>query len=130
MNNAHFVVLGYLSYHLLVMYELSQNNASLNPIRYVIDRWAKVGLSTTGAIMAYYLVKAGLPEDAPEILIIGAYMSAGLFPYQAFDYLGKKFGSIEIDTCEITSEEVDEEPEYQKLPKFQAHDVTTWIKRK
>lgn len=129
MNNAHFVVLGYLSYHLLVMYELSQNHASLNPIRYVMERWAKVGLSTTGAIMAYYLVKAGLPEDAPEILIIGAYMSAGLFPYQAFDYLGNKFNKSELDISDITSEQVEEE-EFEKLPKFKASDVTTWIKRK
>ena len=129
MTNIYYVLLGWLSYHLLIMYELNQNRASLNPIRYFIERWAKVSLSVTGAVMAYHLAEAGLPDDAHEVLVIGTYMSAGLFPYQVFDYLGKKFGK-DNNADLTTSEQIDEPVEFQPLPKFQAHDVTTWIKRK
>ena len=127
-SNVYFLILGWLSYHLLVMYELKLNNASLNPVKYLAELWAKVGLSVTGAIMAYHLAEAGLPSDAHELLIVVTYMSAGLFPYQAFDYLGKKLSNKNL-FGEMTSEKLSE-PEFVKKEKFEAHDLTTWVRRK
>ena len=116
------VILGWLSFHCLVMIEISNAGGSNNPITYLKNRPIKVTLSVLGAILGYFITKATLPIETAESLVILAYAGAGYAPYHAFEILSKFKKDIPV-----TSEKI---AEFEKQPKFQAHDVTTWVKRK
>jgi len=124
------VLLGWVSYHLLIMVELNQAHQSINPLKYIASRPAKFLLSVTGAVMGYILTDATLPADVSPAISLSAFAGVGFTPYMIFDYIGKKTKTAPIkppvNTAPLTGEEI---ASFQKLPKFQAHDVTTWIKR-
>ena len=119
---ALFVILGWLSFHCLVMIEINSNGGSNNPITYLKSRPIKVTLSVLGAILGYFVTQATIPTETSESLVILAYAASGYAPYHIFEILSKF-----KQTPDVTSEKIEE---FKPLPKFQAHDITTWIKRK
>lgn len=115
------VVIGWISYHCLVMVELQQSKQRIVwPVEYIRMRPFKTILSVTGAIMGYILCTE-LPDDINRAIELTAYAAAGYSPYHVFDAISAK-NSIPDKNVETVKEIL------VKQDKFKASDPTTYAK--
>ena len=113
------MVLGWVSYHSLIMTEMHQSKGRIIwPIEYVKERPFKTILSITGAVMGYVLCTE-IPPDTNRIIVLSAYMAAGYSPYHVFDAISakqKKPQKASINEVLV------------KQDKFKASDPTTFVR--
>ena len=100
-----YVVLGWLSFHCLVMIEIHNDGGSNNPFLYLKNRPLKVVLSLLGAVLGYLLTDATLPSDTAPALVILAYAGVGYAPYHIFEIISKH---KKTEPMKVSSKKIEE----------------------